>query len=637
MRRPHAYMSSNNGRHSWPYGGPPPTASYPMSPYASYPPYPAHSYPPYPYMHASMPVPVTPGSYPDAFADPSQFNRKRQRRQAAGVAVQSLFSNNMGRKSTAQPRPVLNVPPRGIGPISDPNENDVLSGRGGRINSHPGNVRFRDIIANKKKEYLAPTTKKLEKAHIAAAIVNDIRHMTPPGRFLKEDADTGLWWDIGDAKAIKKTGQALREDAPDIRPDIDGDSDGEHGEDGKKSPKADKPKAAAKKSPPKVKKEPISPKSNSPMPQNNQQGQRQTSMGQTIATAQIPLAQPQFQQNMMAGPQHVPGPGGWQQPNPMMSQMDYQAQQMAMPPPYVQQPNVMNNFQQQQVPMQNNFQQQNMQMQQAPANQGFVQGMTNFPNSLYSGARSVGGRVAAASKQAMNVLGQSSQVPDTRTQAQRLQDEMAFGRTFHPPAAVMNSDNTMSEISGLSDPLSGISSLESGAKGSALSNFSGLTKASAMSGQQKVNMMSLGGGVSRRSRSPKSRQRDSLRLSQVGRSGVMSALGQMGSSRMSELTLSNRSLGGMSRSHSFPDMSSVMDGEAWNAIVEGDELMEASVTSGNSGRASMTSGRMSIMSLGSENSSSRWLANLKEMDDGKSYLSEMSSDLNALDLARDSK
>ena len=98
----------------------------------------------------------------------------------------------MGRKSTAQPRPVLNVPPRGIGPIVDPNENDVLCGRGGRINSHAGNVQFREIIHNRKKEYLAPTTKKLEKAHIAAAIVNDIRGMDPPGRFLKEDRDTGV-------------------------------------------------------------------------------------------------------------------------------------------------------------------------------------------------------------------------------------------------------------------------------------------------------------------------------------------------------------------------------------------------------------------------------------------------------------
>ena len=122
---------------------------------------------------------------------------------------------------------------------------------------------------------------------------------------------------------------------------------------------------------------------------------------------------------------------------------------------------------------------------------------------------------------------------------------------------------------------------------------------------------------------------------------MMSALGQLGSSRMSELTISSRSLGGLSRSYSFPDMSSVMDNEAWQAIVEGDEdlvPMEGSITSGNSGRGSLTSGRMSsMMSLGSDNSSSRWLANLREMDDGKSYLSEMSSDLHALDLAADQK
>jgi hypothetical protein len=41
--------------------------------------------------------------------------------------------------------------------------------------------------------------------------------MDPPGRFLKEDrVGVGVWFDMGDASAIKKTGQALREDAPDI-------------------------------------------------------------------------------------------------------------------------------------------------------------------------------------------------------------------------------------------------------------------------------------------------------------------------------------------------------------------------------------------------------------------------------------
>jgi len=135
---------------------------------------------------------------------------------------------------TKSPRPVLAIPPKGIGPIAKPNVNDVLCGRGGRIHSHAGNVQFRHAIHSRKKEYLAPTTKKLEKAHIAAGIVNDIRTMNPPGRFLKEEIGLGIWYDIGDVKAIMKTGQALREDAPNIRPAID-ENGGSPGDDKKPS------------------------------------------------------------------------------------------------------------------------------------------------------------------------------------------------------------------------------------------------------------------------------------------------------------------------------------------------------------------------------------------------------------------
>jgi hypothetical protein len=63
-----------------------------------------------------------------------QFGRKRQRRQVAGAAVQALIGGGApgvtpsGRKSTAQPRPKVQIPPRGIGPIAEPNPNDVLCG-----------------------------------------------------------------------------------------------------------------------------------------------------------------------------------------------------------------------------------------------------------------------------------------------------------------------------------------------------------------------------------------------------------------------------------------------------------------------------------------------------------------------------
>jgi hypothetical protein len=106
------------------------------------------------------------------------------------------------------------------GAIADPHPNDVLCGRGGRINSHEGNVKFREIVNALKPLYLSQTTKKAEKAVIAAEVVARIRSLDPPGRFLKETNKEGVWVEISDEKARKKAGQALREDAPDLRAEM---------------------------------------------------------------------------------------------------------------------------------------------------------------------------------------------------------------------------------------------------------------------------------------------------------------------------------------------------------------------------------------------------------------------------------
>jgi len=134
--------------------------------------------------------------------------RQHKQRHAVGNMVQSFF---LPHKSKATPRPVVTVPPRGIGPVLEPNKNDVLCGRGGKICSYSGNIQFRDIVNKTKDHYLAKSTKKMAKAHIAAKIVHQIRSMVPPGRFLKEDKKGGPWYDIGDERAIKKVCQALRE------------------------------------------------------------------------------------------------------------------------------------------------------------------------------------------------------------------------------------------------------------------------------------------------------------------------------------------------------------------------------------------------------------------------------------------
>lgn len=97
--------------------------------------------------------------------------------------------------------------------------NDVLCGRGGLTNHHPGNVFFRRLVRMKQEAYLLAT--KREKAGVAREIVDVIRNLSPPGRFLKKDQQNpGVWVEIGDRKAREKTSQALREGAPELREEL---------------------------------------------------------------------------------------------------------------------------------------------------------------------------------------------------------------------------------------------------------------------------------------------------------------------------------------------------------------------------------------------------------------------------------
>merc|ERR1719253_234964 len=98
--------------------------------------------------------------------------------------------------------------------IVTPHPNDVLCGRGGGSNNHPGNESFRELVNEVKVPYV--NCPKREKPLIARWIVEAVRNQTPPGRFLSKDSK-GLWNDIGDGKAREKTSQALREGAPIIR------------------------------------------------------------------------------------------------------------------------------------------------------------------------------------------------------------------------------------------------------------------------------------------------------------------------------------------------------------------------------------------------------------------------------------
>jgi hypothetical protein len=106
--------------------------------------------------------------------------------------------------------------------IRTPNKTDVLCGRGGNINTHPGNGTFRTLVEKNKRLYLTSRFKR-EKRVIAEGILHEIKRQSPPGRFLLKKDD--VWVEISHEKARDKTSQALREGGPKIREEMKVEAD----------------------------------------------------------------------------------------------------------------------------------------------------------------------------------------------------------------------------------------------------------------------------------------------------------------------------------------------------------------------------------------------------------------------------
>ncbi|KAI2512080.1 hypothetical protein MHU86_2368 [Fragilaria crotonensis] len=100
-----------------------------------------------------------------------------------------------------------------------PHDHDVLLGRGGLSNHHPGNNWYRCLVRSNKTLYdQAPkhakhltATQYHTKKGIAEAIVDGLQARDPPGRFLQKCNKTGLWMEASYDTAVRKTSQALRE------------------------------------------------------------------------------------------------------------------------------------------------------------------------------------------------------------------------------------------------------------------------------------------------------------------------------------------------------------------------------------------------------------------------------------------
>lgn len=108
--------------------------------------------------------------------------------------------------------------------IANPNDKDILCGRGAPTNLHPGNQSFRKLTKQHQRLYLK--TRRSDKPLIAMEILKEIK--SDGGRFMKRKKQRVanqmmlgryyfVWVELSEQQAYEKTCQALREGAPKIR------------------------------------------------------------------------------------------------------------------------------------------------------------------------------------------------------------------------------------------------------------------------------------------------------------------------------------------------------------------------------------------------------------------------------------
>jgi hypothetical protein len=93
------------------------------------------------------------------------------------------------------------------GEVIEPKDLDVLCGRGGKVNQHPGNMVYRKVVEYNKPFY--QSVHKRNRMLVSQSIVQSI--LNYGGRFLTSTSKDKSWTTIEFKKAVQKTSQALRE------------------------------------------------------------------------------------------------------------------------------------------------------------------------------------------------------------------------------------------------------------------------------------------------------------------------------------------------------------------------------------------------------------------------------------------
>ena len=95
--------------------------------------------------------------------------------------------------------------------VSDLHAHDVILGRGEGVNKHYGNILFRKLVAPLRTKF----HDREEKKQAAMQIIDGIKQLNPPGRFLMiSPVDKSSLYEISDKKAVTKVYQSLRDQRP---------------------------------------------------------------------------------------------------------------------------------------------------------------------------------------------------------------------------------------------------------------------------------------------------------------------------------------------------------------------------------------------------------------------------------------
>lgn len=120
---------------------------------------------------------------------------------ASSISTKNKDARNTGKVSTI----IASNSTKSVG-ILHYNDRDVLSGRGGGTNLHPGNRYYRELILSQCSAY--EEASKTMKPEISRQIIRKIREKG--GRFLRKSKTDGMYFEIDESTARGKTSQALR-------------------------------------------------------------------------------------------------------------------------------------------------------------------------------------------------------------------------------------------------------------------------------------------------------------------------------------------------------------------------------------------------------------------------------------------